>query len=62
MNNTELMLEINRLSTIEKLKKENKILNDKIKKIRQIIKNYDNDSMPKDCWYIDTIIDILEQE
>jgi len=37
MNNIELMLEVNRLSTIEKLQKENKILNDKIEKIKQIV-------------------------
>ena len=41
MNNVELMLEVNRLSTIEKLQKENKILNDKLGKIEQIVKAYD---------------------
>jgi hypothetical protein len=34
----------------------------KYKKIEQIIKKHDNDSMPEDYWYIDKIREVLEDK
>ena len=35
---------------------------EKLEKIKQIVKDHDNDSMPEDYWYIDKIREVLEQE
>lgn len=34
----------------------------KYQKIEQIIKDYDNDKMPEDYWYIDKIKEVIEDD
>lgn len=53
MNNTDLMLEINRLATIENLQKENKQLKEKIDKAKKQIIDSMNEHLASDGTPID---------